>query len=78
MLRGGGGLRTGKLGFHALAHEPKLYVIQCPENIGGHNCLLVLKCCNLIGPAAEKQNCVSTRVGFLAGWSRERTHSLGG
>lgn len=49
----GASARTCKLGFHALAHESKLYVIQCPEDIGGHDCLFVLKCCNFIGSAAR-------------------------
>lgn len=53
--RGGGGLlRTCKLGFYALAHEPELYIIQGPENIGRHNGFLVLECRNLVGPVADE------------------------
>lgn len=59
LVEGGGGLwgvlRTCKLGFYALAHEPEFYVIQSPENIGWHDGFLVLERRNLVGPVAQKQ-----------------------
>lgn len=65
MVVKGGLVRTCKLGFYALAHEPKLYVIQCPENIGGHDGLFVLQRRDFVGPVARKHHALVS-LGLVA------------
>lgn len=60
-------MRTCKLGLYALAHETKLYIIQGPEDIGGHDCLFVLERRNLVGAVVESRTCQLPPVGFLGG-----------